>query len=92
MEVVKRIVHTGEVNRLRSFPATPSLVATHSDSPHVFVWDTRAQPGVAPSSLASAAAPPPGPVQAHVPNVTWVALLPVCRMLACIRRAYWVSC
>ena len=43
VEVSKRIVHVGEVNRVRAFPASPHWAATHSDSPHVFLWDTRAQ-------------------------------------------------
>lgn len=38
----KRIIHPGEVNRIRL--AGPNLVVTHTDNPLLFVWDTKAQP------------------------------------------------
>lgn len=38
----KRIVHPGEVNRIRL--AGPNLVVTHTDNPHLFVWDFDRQP------------------------------------------------
>jgi histone-binding protein RBBP4 len=44
VQVAKSIVHPGEVNRLRVSPLLSNVVATHSDSPHVFVWDMNRQP------------------------------------------------
>lgn len=38
----KRIVHPGEVNRIRL--VGPDLVVTHSDSPQLFLWDFKRQP------------------------------------------------
>jgi histone-binding protein RBBP4 len=36
---LKTIVHPGEVNKLLDLPLHPSMVATHSDSPDVYVWN-----------------------------------------------------
>lgn len=41
---LKTIVHPGEVNKVLDLPHHPSMVATHSDSPDVYVWDFDAQP------------------------------------------------
>ncbi|XP_074578271.1 WD-40 repeat-containing protein MSI4-like [Curcuma longa] len=41
---IKTIVHPGEVNRIREFPQNSKIVATHTDSPEVFIWDVDAQP------------------------------------------------
>ncbi|KAG6489282.1 hypothetical protein ZIOFF_050551 [Zingiber officinale] len=41
---IKTIVHPGEVNRIREFPQNSRIVATHTDSPEVFIWDVDAQP------------------------------------------------
>lgn len=38
----KRIIHPGEVNRIRQ--AAPNLVVTHTDNPNLFVWDFARQP------------------------------------------------
>lgn len=38
----KRIIHPGEVNRIRL--AAPGVVVTHTDNPHLFVWDFNVQP------------------------------------------------
>lgn len=38
----KRIIHPGEVNRIRLI--SRDVVVTHTDSPHLFVWDFRKQP------------------------------------------------
>lgn len=38
----KRIIHPGEVNRIRL--AGPNIVVTHTDNPFLFVWDIAAQP------------------------------------------------
>jgi len=42
--VVKRLIHPGEVNRIRAFPLAPHMIATHTDSPTVFIWNTVTQP------------------------------------------------
>lgn len=39
--IVKRIIHPGEVNRIREL--REGIVVTHSDHPHLFVWDTEKQ-------------------------------------------------
>ena len=41
---VKTLVHPGEVNKMLDLPHHPSMLVTHSDSPHVFVWDLDVQP------------------------------------------------
>jgi histone-binding protein RBBP4 len=41
--VTKRIVHPGEVNRIRCAPGQRSLVGTHADSPHVYIWRMASQ-------------------------------------------------
>ncbi|KAI4329156.1 hypothetical protein L6164_021449 [Bauhinia variegata] len=40
----KTIIHPGEVNRIRELPQNSKIVATHTDSPDVFVWDVEKQP------------------------------------------------
>jgi len=40
--LVHRIVHPGEVNRVRE--AGPQLLVTHTDAPELFVWGLRSQP------------------------------------------------
>ncbi|KAK7281211.1 hypothetical protein RIF29_08989 [Crotalaria pallida] len=40
----KTIVHPGEVNRIRELPQNSKIVATHTDSPDVFIWDLESQP------------------------------------------------
>lgn len=42
--VYKRLIHPGEVNRIRSLPGAPHMIATHTDSPIVFIWNTTTQP------------------------------------------------
>ena len=42
---LKTILHPGEVNRIRELPQDGNIVATHSDAPHVFVWNAETQPG-----------------------------------------------
>ncbi|KAG8380093.1 hypothetical protein BUALT_Bualt07G0157800 [Buddleja alternifolia] len=45
----KTIIHPGEdqltfqVNRIRELPQNSNILATHTDSPHVFVWDVQTQ-------------------------------------------------
>ncbi|XP_026447324.1 WD-40 repeat-containing protein MSI4-like [Papaver somniferum] len=40
----KTIIHPGEVNRIRELPQNMKIVATHTDSPDVLIWDVDAQP------------------------------------------------
>ncbi|KAJ6842265.1 nucleosome/chromatin assembly factor group C [Iris pallida] len=40
----KTIIHPGEVNRIRELPQNSKIVATHTDSPDVLIWDVKAQP------------------------------------------------
>ncbi|KAJ8766938.1 hypothetical protein K2173_011756 [Erythroxylum novogranatense] len=40
----KTIIHPGEVNRIRELPQNSGIVATHTDSPEVLIWDVEAQP------------------------------------------------
>ncbi|XP_058774193.1 WD-40 repeat-containing protein MSI4-like [Vicia villosa] len=40
----KTILHPGEVNRIREFPLDMNIIATHTDSPHVLIWNVESQP------------------------------------------------
>lgn len=40
----KTIIHPGEVNRIRELPQNSRIVATHTDSPDVLIWDVESQP------------------------------------------------
>ncbi|PPS19698.1 hypothetical protein GOBAR_AA00875 [Gossypium barbadense] len=40
----KTLIHPGEVNRIRELPQNSKIVATHTDSPDVLIWDVEAQP------------------------------------------------
>uniref|UniRef100_A0A0E0JN42 Histone-binding protein RBBP4-like N-terminal domain-containing protein n=1 Tax=Oryza punctata TaxID=4537 RepID=A0A0E0JN42_ORYPU len=40
----KTIIHPGEVNRIRELPQNSKIIATHTDSPDVLIWDVEAQP------------------------------------------------
>lgn len=42
--VCKRLIHPGEVNRIRALPLAPHIIATHTDSSSVFLWNTDSQP------------------------------------------------
>ncbi|GBG34387.1 WD-40 repeat-containing protein MSI4 [Hondaea fermentalgiana] len=44
ISINKRIIHPGEVNRVRPSVRRPGFIGTHSDSPFVFIWDTANQP------------------------------------------------
>ncbi|KAL0463828.1 UNVERIFIED_CONTAM: WD-40 repeat-containing protein MSI4 [Sesamum latifolium] len=39
----KTIIHPGEVNRIRELPQNSNIVATHTDSPDVLIWDVESQ-------------------------------------------------
>lgn len=40
----KTIIHPGEVNRIRELPQESKIVATHTDSPDVLIWNVDTQP------------------------------------------------
>lgn len=40
----KTFIHPGEVNRIRELPQNSNIIATHTDSPEVLIWDVEAQP------------------------------------------------
>ncbi|KAK1360270.1 WD-40 repeat-containing protein MSI4 [Heracleum sosnowskyi] len=40
----KTILHPGEVNRIRELPQNSNILATHTDSPDVLIWDIESQP------------------------------------------------
>ena len=42
--IKKKIVHPGEINRIKIVPQYPDLIATHTDSPLVYIWNTHTQP------------------------------------------------
>ena len=42
----KIIVHPGEINSLKVFQKNKSVIATHSDSKKVFIWDMDVQKSV----------------------------------------------
>ena len=44
VNISKRIVHPGEVNKIRLCPHASDLIATHSDSPLTYLWNMRTQP------------------------------------------------
>lgn len=44
LNIRKKIVHPGEVNRIKPMPQYPDIVATHTDSPLVYIWNTATQP------------------------------------------------
>ncbi|KAK4778431.1 hypothetical protein SAY86_005959 [Trapa natans] len=44
MKKYKTIIHPGEVNRIQELHLSPKIVATHTDSPDVLIWDVESQP------------------------------------------------
>uniref|UniRef100_A0A7N0UZX9 Histone-binding protein RBBP4-like N-terminal domain-containing protein n=1 Tax=Kalanchoe fedtschenkoi TaxID=63787 RepID=A0A7N0UZX9_KALFE len=40
----KTIIHPGEVNKIRELPLNSNIIATHTDSPDVLIWDVESQP------------------------------------------------
>lgn len=44
----KTIIHPGEVNRIRELPQAQNILATHTDSPEVFIWNVDTQPNRSP--------------------------------------------
>ena len=74
----KKIIHPGEVNKIREFEARPSLLVTHTDAPELFVWDTETQPHrkTGASALVSAAEPGGSEAdRANEPSVPDLALV-----------------
>ncbi|CAA3017454.1 WD-40 repeat-containing MSI4-like [Olea europaea subsp. europaea] len=53
----KTIIHPGEVNRIRELPQNSKIVATHTDSPDVLIWDVESQPNRHPVLGASPSRP-----------------------------------
>ncbi|XP_073295856.1 WD-40 repeat-containing protein MSI4-like [Primulina huaijiensis] len=53
----KTIIHPGEVNRIRELPQNNKIVATHTDSPDVLIWDVERQPTRQPVLGATASRP-----------------------------------
>ncbi|XP_047327321.1 WD-40 repeat-containing protein MSI4-like [Impatiens glandulifera] len=44
VKIFKTIIHPGEVNRIRELPQNGNIVATHTDSPYVLIWNVLSQP------------------------------------------------
>ena len=44
INIMKRIVHPGEVNKIRLCPQSSDVIATHSDSKFTYVWNMKTQP------------------------------------------------
>ncbi|XP_078152302.1 WD-40 repeat-containing protein MSI4-like [Carex rostrata] len=57
VERYKTLLHPGEVNRIRELPQNSNIVATHTDSPDVFIWDMEAQPNLDPVNGAAMSRP-----------------------------------
>ncbi|XP_078151925.1 WD-40 repeat-containing protein MSI4-like [Carex rostrata] len=53
----KTLVHPGEVSIIRELPQNNNIVATHTDSPDVFIWDLKAQPNRHPVERAAYSRP-----------------------------------
>ncbi|XP_022844464.1 WD-40 repeat-containing protein MSI4-like isoform X1 [Olea europaea var. sylvestris] len=43
VKIWKTILHPGEVNRIRELPENNKIVATHTDSPNVLIWNVETQ-------------------------------------------------
>jgi hypothetical protein len=44
INIMKRIVHPGEVNKIKLCPNSSDIIATHSDSPLTYIWNMKTQP------------------------------------------------
>jgi len=55
--VLKRIIHPGDVNRVRALPALRHIVVTHTENRTVFLWDTDRQPHRAPADSPKSSQP-----------------------------------
>ena len=69
----KKIIHPGEVNKIREFEASPNLLVTHTDAPELFVWDVDKQPHRKTGGIAgaggSAGDTPPAPLDPSKPDL-----------------------
>lgn len=43
IEVQKIIIHPGEINCMKCWPRNKRIIATHSDTKNVYVWDAKLQ-------------------------------------------------
>ena len=43
VEVHKILIHPGEINCLKCWPKNKKVIATHSDTKNVYIWDTKKQ-------------------------------------------------
>jgi histone-binding protein RBBP4 len=57
INITKKIVHPGEVNKMRLCPQDNSILATHSDSPLTYIWNMRQQTSGADKHNAKASVP-----------------------------------
>ncbi|KAJ4771758.1 WD-40 repeat-containing protein MSI4 [Rhynchospora pubera] len=69
----KTLIHPGEVNRIRELPQCTNIMATHTDSPDVLIWDWAAQPNRHPVIGASESIPDVI-LTGHTDNATEFAL------------------
>jgi hypothetical protein len=68
--IKKKIVHPGEINRIKVVPQYPDLIATHTDSPLVFIWNCNTQP-TRRSQLNTDPSVPDLTLQGHVEREDW---------------------
>lgn len=43
IEVSKIVIHPGEINCIKCWSRNPKVIASHTDSRYVFLWDMNAQ-------------------------------------------------
>ncbi|KAH9318305.1 hypothetical protein KI387_020074 [Taxus chinensis] len=90
----KTIIHPGEVNRIRELPQNSKIVATHTDSPDVLIWDVDSQPNRQ-ASLGAADSRPDLVLTGHKDNAEFaLAMSPSAPfVLSGVRRSFavWVT-
>ena len=55
--ISKSIVHPGEVNKMKTCPQHRHILATHSDGPHIYLWNMQTQEHTVINNNAAAAVP-----------------------------------
>ena len=70
----KKIIHPGEVNKMREFESRPELLVTHTDAPELLFWNTDTQPHRKTTAAASSA--PAAPAGAKAPALDAQSLAP----------------